>query len=336
MSARIIEGAYLGDILDQPRALRSAAAGFKPAPGLDGIARRLAGGGFRRVVLTGMGSSLYALYPLSLRLNNDGYCCLHVETAELVHSLPRVLTPETLVIAVSQSGRSGEIVRLLGMLPDGAPLIGVTNDASSPLAERAGAVVLLNAGTESTVTCKTYVATLMALEWLCCALRGGEPAGFDGAAAAVEGYLATWRERVEEFMRLLDGVTHVFVTGRGDSLAAAETGGLILKESAHAAAEGMSCPAFRHGPFEMLGPHVFVMVFEGDAPALNRRLADDIIAAGGRAMLFAEGENLPRVARPLRPVVEILPVQMVSLALAALAGREAGKFERASKITSVE
>jgi glutamine---fructose-6-phosphate transaminase (isomerizing) len=38
----------------------------------------------------------------------------------------------------------------------------------------------------------------------------------------------------------------------------------------------------------------------------------------------------------LRTVVEILPVQMMTLALASLAGREAGKFERATKVTAVE
>jgi glucosamine--fructose-6-phosphate aminotransferase (isomerizing) len=332
MSARIIEGAYLRDILDQPRALRSAAAGVRLSPPIEDIARRLAGGGLRRVVLTGMGSSLYALYPLYLRLNNDGRCCLHVETAELVRAMTGVLTPETLVIAVSQSGRSGEIVRLLGMLGENTTLLGVTNDPTSPLAARANATVLMNAGAESTVTCKTYVATLLVLEWLRCVLRGEEASGLGEAANAVESYLATWRARVDEFMRLLDGVTHVFVTGRGDSLAAAETGGLILKESTRVAAEGMSCAAFRHGPFELLGAHVFVMVFEGDDAALNRRLAADVAAAGGRAMLL----DVPSVARPLRPIAEILPVQMASLALAALRGREAGEFERATKITAVE
>jgi glucosamine--fructose-6-phosphate aminotransferase (isomerizing) len=336
MSAPIIEGPYLRDILDQPAALRGAAAGFESSPGLESIARRLAAGAYRRVVLTGMGSSLSALYPLYLRLNHAGHCCLHVETAELVHSLAGLLAPDTLAVAVSQSGRSGEIVRLAGMLPPEVSLVAVTNDPASPLAARAGCVVPLNAGPESTVTCKTYVTTLLALEWLRRQLQGGPAPESVEAAAAVEEYLSTWRARVDEFMRLLGGVTHVFVTGRGDSLAAAETGGLILKEAACVAAEGMSCAAFRHGPLELLGPHVFVMIFQGDAADLNRRLAEDVIAAGGRARLFSEGADLPALARPLRPIAEILPVQMVSLALAALKGREAGRFERASKITAVE
>lgn len=45
---------------------------------------------------------------------------------------------------------------------------------------------------------------------------------------------------------------------------------------------------------------------------------------------------LPTVPARVRPILEMLPIEMISLALAANAGREAGKFERASKITTVE
>jgi hypothetical protein len=57
--------------------------------------------------------------------------------------------------------------------------------------------------------------------------------------------------------------------------------------------------------------------------------------------LFAEEAErescrLPRAPESLRAIVEILPVQMMTLAIAALANREAGKFERATKVTAVE
>ena len=141
----------------------------------------------------------------------------------------------------------------------------------------------------------------------------------------------------------LDGVRHVFVVGRGRSLAAAGTGGLILKEAAHFPAEGMSSAAFRHGPFELLASHVFVLVFAGNAAAspLNRKLAADIQPAGNRAALVARDVlsgvfRLPAVPESLQPLMEILSVEMLTLALPALAGTEAGKFRLASKITSIE
>ena len=45
---------------------------------------------------------------------------------------------------------------------------------------------------------------------------------------------------------------------------------------------------------------------------------------------------MPEVAEVAKPIAEILPIQMITLALAALAHREPGKFERATKVTAVE
>jgi glucosamine--fructose-6-phosphate aminotransferase (isomerizing) len=56
-----------------------------------------------------------------------------------------------------------------------------------------------------------------------------------------------------------------------------------------------------------------------------------VAAEGASAGVF----RLPRTSPALQPIVEILPVQMLSLALAARDGREAGRFERASKVTVV-
>jgi len=105
----------------------------------------------------------------------------------------------------------------------------------------------------------------------------------------------------------------------------------------------MSSAAFRHGPFEMLSGRVFVLVFEGSgaAAALNAVLVKDIREAGGRAALVGENATLevfrlaavPDVARPL---IEMLPVQMMSLVLAAQRGHEPGRFQLATKITTVE
>jgi glucosamine--fructose-6-phosphate aminotransferase (isomerizing) len=121
------------------------------------------------------------------------------------------------------------------------------------------------------------------------------------------------------------------------------TAGLITKESAHFPAEGMSAAAFRHGPFELVDGRMFLLVFEGDprTAELNHRLARDVKAAGGRAAVVCEsGEpglfHTPPVPPRLRPVSEILPVEMITLALAARAGHAPGVFSRAAKITLSE
>ncbi|HOW65740.1 MAG TPA: SIS domain-containing protein [Candidatus Paceibacterota bacterium] len=347
MSGRIIEGPYLADVLEQPKALQNTEQALAIPPGLESLTGRLHQGELTQVVLTGMGSSFHALHPLHLDLIGRGLASHKVETSELLLDQYPLLKAGTLLIVVSQSGASVEIVRLLDMMPRGVELIAITNTAQSPLASRATVSLFTQAGLESTVSCKTYLATLMAVSWLSGILCGVDRTALRKdlqlAAPAVSLYLTEWRRHVESLMTELVGARSLFLTGRGASLAAAAVGGLIIKESAHFHAEGMSSAAFRHGPFEMLSSDVFVAVFLGNAraAALNRRLSDDIIGAGGRSRLIGPGEwggafCLPEAPERLRPITEMLPVEMISFALAALKGREAGKFERASKITTVE
>ena len=212
--SKIIEGQYLQDILRQPEALRETLAGFEDARELREIGRALAAGEHRRIVLTGMGSSLHALYPLHMRLTNRGLPSMLVETAELIHYFHGALDGNPLVIAVSQSGQSAEMVRLMELTQGSAAVVGVTNNDQSALARGCTTSVLMRAGAEASVSCKTYVATLLALEWLGAILDGDDLGGTRSrlslAAPAAEAYLAEWRAHVEDLWDLLAGVKQVF------------------------------------------------------------------------------------------------------------------------------
>jgi glutamine---fructose-6-phosphate transaminase (isomerizing) len=343
----LIEGAYLRDILDQPQALEDTLASLDDPKPLRAIAAKLQQGRFRTVVLTGMGSSFHALHPLSLELVNHGFMAIMVETSELVHYKRRLFDPETLIIAVSQSGQSAEVVRLLEINAGKSTVVAVTNTPGSPLAQCAHVTILSKAGKEFSVSCKTYLTALMALQWLTDILckRDLERVRqqLRQASPSVRSYLTTWKQHVQSLTQLLEGARHLFLVGRGASLAAVGTGALIVKESDHFHAEGMSSAAFRHGPFEMLSHEIFVLVFGGErrTHALNLRLLEDIREQRGRAEFVGwDAEflpcRLPSIPRSIQPILEILPVQMITLALAAQAGREPGRFELATKVTTKE
>jgi glucosamine--fructose-6-phosphate aminotransferase (isomerizing) len=341
----LLEGEYLRDLLEQPDALRKTLdALYKSAPLADLIEIRERS--FRRIVLTGMGSSLHALWPAYLHLNHCGLTAWMIETSELIHSLREVLAPDTLLIAVSQSGQSAEMIRLLE-LPGRPTTVGITNTPESQLARQADAAILTQAGEEFSVACKTYVTSLMALEWLSavfCRKNLEQLREELSQASFLAGrYLSSWQDHVRTLSRELKGVRDVFLAGRGASLAATAAGGLILKESARIHSEGMSSPGFRHGPFEILSDFVFVLVFAGDpaTAALNQRLVQDILRVRGRAALAGPESKLDafRVAdapESIRPILEFLSVEMMSLAFASLANRAPGKFELNTKVTTVE
>jgi len=344
---RIVEGAYFRDILDQPRALEQTLSKLQSSPSLEAIERHLVEGWYQRVVLTGMGSSYHALHPLHLRLVQAGIPAIMVDSSELLHYQRRVLEERTLLVLVSQSGKSAEIVRLLEATRGRLETLGVTNTPDSPLAQDTTAVVLTDAGEEAAVACKSYLATQVALAWLGTVLVGGNldraRSDLTGSVPLVEAYLESWRAHVDELAPLLDGVRAVYYVGRGPSLAAVGSAGLITKEATHLPSEGMGSAAFRHGPLEMLNDKVFVLAFAGEerTRSLNEALVSDIRAAGGRAHLAAEAADvsalsLPGVRDLTRPVVELLPVEMITLTLAALADREAGTFGIGGKVTTTE
>jgi glucosamine--fructose-6-phosphate aminotransferase (isomerizing) len=348
MTLNLVEGPYLRDILDQPRALEETHRRLEVAPAVADVARRVRRGDLGRIVLTGMGSSHLGLGPLHLRLVEAGLTPASVESSELLYYQERLLGPETLLVLVSQSGRSAEIVRLLEAVRGRrVSTLAVTNTADSPLAREATATLLTHAGDEATVSCKTYLAAQMALAFLGEVLAGGDHEAarnaLAGTASGTAAYLASWRDHVHWLAGRLEGVRAVYYAGRGPSVAAATSAGLITKESTHRPSEGMTSAAFRHGPTEMLDPAVFLLVFAGAARtrALNEALVADVRAAGARAFLAADDADEPALRLPTvpdlaRPVVELLPVEMITLALAALDGREAGRFERATKVTVTE
>jgi len=342
----VVEGQYFHDLMAQPQALRATLA-WLGQPGRWEQARKfVTQRPWRRIVLTGMGSSYHTLHPLNLTLIEAGLEPVMMETAELVHYGLPLCGEQSLIIAVSQSGGSAETIRLLE-LEHRATVLGVTNTANSPLAQRAELALLSQAGPEFSVSCKTYVANMLILQWLAAVLAGAEEnatlAQLGATADLVADYLRDWRGHSDSLAEKLRGARHLFLTGRGRSLSAVGTGALIIKEAARVHAEGMSSAAFRHGPIEMLRPDILIAVYRGDdrTQELNHRLVRDLIARGAHCYEIGTEAALPALrlaacAPALRPILEILPVQMMTLALASLAGREAGYFEQASKITGTE
>jgi len=342
----IVEGQYFRDLMDQPRAIESTLEQLRSDDRWNTTRRFIAQRKWRRIVLTGMGSSYHTFHPFHLSLIEAGLSPIMMETSELIHYGLPLCDDDTLVIVVSQSGGSAETLRLLE-LNRRSPVLAITNTPGSPLAERAGLALLIQAGPEFSVSCKTYVAGMLALQWLSQVFAGAEEKAtlqrLEPAARSVDAYLKHWLTYAHELAQRFAGARHLLIAGRGDSLAAVGTGALIIKESARFHAEGMSCAALRHGAMEMLGASTPVLIFAGHESTreLNRQLVRDLVARSVRCDEIGGDAELGSFRLPsddglLRPLYEILPIELITLALAGLSGREAGVFEYAKKVTVTE
>lgn len=337
---------YIADILAQPTVLQRCIDSLPQDGALNEVAAGGRNGRYQRIILTGMGSSFFAAYPLYYRLLRAGYAVLFLETSELIHITPELIAPTTLLVVVSQSGESAEVAALLAQAQGKVDILGVTNGAQSVLAQHSAVTLLLHAGTENSVSCKTYLNTLAALAAVGDALLMTD-AWLPQLAAVpsiVANYLKNWQGHVAYLQQQLATIDHLFVLGRGASLAAAHTGALIIKEAARFPAQAMSSAAFRHGPIEMSAPNMGVFVYAGQTAVqnMNGKLVQDIQTYGGGAYLIKNTAStlgtlaLTAVPLPALPLLEILPAQMLSLALGTRSSHEVGLFQFAAKVTRVE
>jgi glutamine---fructose-6-phosphate transaminase (isomerizing) len=337
---------YIKDILSQPSALREALDRYSSS-----TLERVNTSDFDRIILSGMGSSYNAAYPALIQLSTQITPVQLVNAAELLHSLSGMIGTRSLLWLNSQSGRSAELVHLLDRIKTCSPacLLTFVNDSSSPMAERADVCIPIYAGTEATVSTKTYVNMLAVNLLAAIQLGGGDVDAaireMRNAADAMDAYLSDWKTHVQELDSMLGDFDQLFLIGRGTSMSAVWNGSLINKEAAKSAFEGMHAADFRHGPLEIVAPGFAAVIFAGagQTSALNRHLALEIISHGGKVIWVdsASDPEIPTLVLPVtselsRPLVEILPMQMLTLAMARRKGLQAGQFRHVSKVTARE
>lgn len=347
---------FLAEIAGQPDALRRAAAALAEQRGsLERI--REAGRSVRRLVFTGMGSSYDACYPAVNVIAGRGVPALHVNTAELLHFRRPILSPQSLVTIVSQSGRSAEIVKLLRELAERSSrpfVLSVTNGLENELAGRADAALDTWAGPEAGPSTMTFVAALAVLSAAGLLLAGESvdaavhrtAAAAERAALAVERLLEDPEASAADLAEWLGGKEVTVVVGRGPARAAAEMGALLLKECGFMA-ESLESATFRHGPLELAGPTMaaIVMATEPETRGLDLGLAAELADVGASVLVVTPDGEAPKGARAvatgdqdraLMPAVSIVPVQLLGWQLSVLVGRRPGAFTRASKVTTRE
>lgn len=334
---------YFSDIQAQPGAIRDLLAAGLPdqiTELLDDMA------GFERIFLTGMGSSLNALYPSYLRLSAAGFPVWHEDTAELLINLRGRIKGKTLFWIASQSGESAETLQLLNELSEheDVTILGFTNYPESNLGRRSHYLFNIFCGPENTVSTKSYLNTLLATGMVTSrVLKEDIDPELSKLPDVLEEYLGSWTQVFDSLDSKLTQ-QHTFIIGRGESMAAARTGSLIIKEASREVLESLTTAQFRHGPLEMASDRVAVLIFEGSSAQrqLNSLMFEDLVRLNANAIWISSEANPlhPGIVAPqlnsqlTRTIGEIVVLEVLTLVFAARKGDEPGKFRQISKITS--
>lgn len=340
---------FFAELEEQPDVLmRCVQQAQRDMAELEPLIERLRQGDLKRVLFSGMGGSLAAAHPCALRLIEHHIPAFVVESSELLYYQQALITPETLIVLISQSGYSVEVVRLLNKIPAETPIIGITNDSTSPLALRSTALLTLQAGTEQTVSTKTYTATVALLHLLGTILTDDtvEDSIDDvrRVAEAIRVGLPRWEAGASKAVQVNKMPTYAVFLGRGLSRASALTGALIVKETAKFPTEGMTSGQFRHGPIEAVQPGVTVVMFTspGRTDVLHAPLSERIASLGGHVISIgaplpgAVTIEIPDFGEMLSPLLEIIPVQYLAARWADERGFEIGSFRYSQKVTVTE
>lgn len=342
----------LAEIAGQPQAILRAAAAAVDQRDLIARVAALAGDP-GRVVFTGMGSSYFAAYPAVTALARRGILASMIDAAELLHFRLDALDPGTLLICVSQSGESAETVRVAETLAGrGArPAIAtVTNGTANSLAALADVALDTRAGVELGPSTQTFAGSLVLLDEVVRALVGDPPATAavtEHAAAAAERLLIAPAEDAARLQRWLGDRPAMALLGRGGSRACSEMAALTLKEAARFPAEALQSAQFRHGPLELAGPELAVAIVacERATHALDLGLAAELVTAGAAVLVISPDGEAPAgalsvatgpVEDGLSSAVSIIPLQLLSWALARSRGLEPGTYTVATKVTTRE
>lgn len=305
--------------------------------------------GIRYVLIAARGSSDHAAIYAQYALGALARLPVALATPSLFsrYAMPPRLDG-ALVIGISQSGQSPDVVAVIEEAQrQGALTAAMTSDPASPLAAAAQHSLDLRAGEELSVAAtKTYTAELMVIAMLAVALGDASKAEQEALRRVPDAQSAAL-ELADRAFELADshaGLADCVVLGRGFNLATAFEWALKLKELAYVRAQAYSSADFQHGPVASLAPggDVLAVVASGplaaDTAELVARMRKDRSA---RVLVLAqdplpEADHLPfpdTLPEWLSPLVDIIPAQLFTAALARAKGLDVERPRGLKKVT---
>ena len=249
---------------------------------------------------------------------------------------------QTVVLAISQSGRSPDLLAAAERAADrGALLIAMVNDEESPLAARADILVPLSAGTERSVAAtKSFIASLSAILHLLAAWTGAEEIR-NALVALPEKLAQAWSLDWSPALAELTSAQSMYVVGRGHALGVAQEAALKLKETCGIQAEAFSAAEVRHGPMAVVrgGFPVLLMGQKDESLESVSALADEFGRRGAR-LLSAGVPNAPGIRLPIlkadpltAPILQIASFYRMANSLAFARGQDPDRPLHLTKVT---
>jgi glutamine---fructose-6-phosphate transaminase (isomerizing) len=301
------------------------------------------------VYLTGIGSSWHAALSAGPMFFLGARPVYMQDAAELLQFA--TFPPDSVIIMISRSGRSIEIVNLIAKAREsGATVIAVTNSEDGPLAREAQISLVVPIKLDHAISVNTY-STLAAATGV---LASATVSSFDTrlaqslsrALAQTGRSLAGWQQQIADTTWLTPSGVYYFLA-RGSSLGSCQEARLLWEEGVKSPATAMGTGSFRHGPQEMVrGSIRFGLWIDGlRMRQQDLAVARDLRRLGAAVMLVGQrltadaGDlvfQLPEIPSEWQFLIDIIPAQLAAESLARLSGVNCDTFSLCSYIVEDE
>ena len=356
------------EILEQPAAAERVLRGRLDARfatghlgGLNLDARELRA--IRRVKVLGCGSAYYVGQMGAGLLEELARLPADAEAASEFRYRNPIIEPDTLYVAVSQSGETIDtLLAVQEIRRKGGYVIGLVNVVGSAIAREVDGGIYLHAGPEVAVA-STKALTNMYLAFAMLALQLGRVrdlsiadgrrliAGLEALPRRIEEILAT-EDRLAAVAEGLADAESLFFVGRVRGFPVAREGAQKFKEISYRHAEAYQTSELKHGPLALINPDVPSVAIVPDDELVERNVAalHEIAARGGPLVVVTHEDVpldglpdgavqrivVPRSERELDPILLTIPLQLLAYHAAKRLGHDIDKPRNLAKSVTVE
>ena len=318
--------------------------------------------GIQRVILVACGTSYHAAIVGRFMMERLTGIASEVDIGSEFRYRDAVVGPETLIVALSQSGETADTLGAVkAARAKGAPIVGITNVVGSALSREATGTLYTHAGPEIGVaSSKTFTATLVACYLLALWLgrRRGALLAEDGRKH-IQGLLELPRlmeqtlemeNAVADLAREVSRHKNFLFLGRGINYPLALEGALKLKELSYVHAEGYPAGEMKHGPIALLEDGFPVIALNPRDSSYDRMMGnlEEVRAREGRVISIGhEGDRelraksdimltVPPAGDLLTPMLLSIPLQLLAYHMAVRLGRDVDQPRNLAKSVTVE
>jgi len=305
----------------------------------------------RQVIITACGTSRYAALVGRYLFSRVAKRFCDVVMASEFGYFADSVDKNTVVIAVSQSGETADVVEGVKAAKDaGAQIISIINRPNSMLADLSDEAIYLNCGAEVAVAAtKTFLSQLAIFYLLSFAMVND----FDHAVASLNGLngkiasvLDHNKNELIKLSQTLKDRNDFYYIARGINFAIASEGALKLKEISYIHAEGMPAGELKHGTLALIEPGTPVVVICPSDYTFAETLSNAVEAKSRGAYVIGVSDTqsdiydswikLPEVDELLYPMVAVVPLQLLAYYLAISRGCDPDKPRNLAKSVTVK